>query len=118
MCDVLDIPRSTYYQSLNKTISNRERENNELTERIIDIHNGSRQRYCAPKIHHLLVQEGYQVSIKRVQHLMQNANIRSITVKKFRPTPSQKKVVNRTNILERDFSTETINEKWADDFTY
>jgi len=36
MCDVLDVPRSMYYQSLNKTISNRERENNKLTKRIIE----------------------------------------------------------------------------------
>src|SRR5690625_3014300 len=34
MCDTLDVPRSTYYQSLDKTISNREKENNELTKKI------------------------------------------------------------------------------------
>lgn len=28
MCEALDIPKSTYYQSLNKTESNRDRENN------------------------------------------------------------------------------------------
>ena len=43
MCEVLDVPRSTYYQSLNKTISNRERENNELTEKIIGIHKESKK---------------------------------------------------------------------------
>src|SRR5690625_2633640 len=118
MCDVLEVPRSSYYQSLNKTISNRERENNELTKRIIEIHNDSNKRYGAPKIHHLLTVEGYQVSLKRVQRLMKKANIRSITVKKFSPTPSQEKVVERENILERDFSTKTINEKWVGDITY
>src|SRR5690625_4113565 len=49
---------------------------------------------------------------------MKEAGIRSITMKKFCPTPSKEKVVERENILERDFSTKTINEKWVGDITY
>nr|WP_281269904.1 IS3 family transposase [Gracilibacillus dipsosauri] len=109
---------STYYKSLTKSISNREQENRQLTERIIEIHQESKLRYGAPKIHHLLVKEGYRVSLKRVQRLMKKADIKSITVKKFRPTPSKEKVVERENILQRDFSTHTINEKWVGDITY
>jgi len=62
-----------------------------LTQRIITIHQESKQRYGAPKIHYLLTKEGYQVSIKRVQRLMKKAGIRSIIVKKFRPTSSIEK---------------------------
>ena len=36
MCDVLDVPKSTYYKSLDKTISNRDRENIKLTNKIIE----------------------------------------------------------------------------------
>ncbi|MCG7332637.1 IS3 family transposase [Salinicoccus roseus] len=118
MCEVLDMPKSTYYKSLDKSISNTERENQELTKRITEIHTESKGRYGAPKIHYLLGEEGYSVSIKRVQRLMSDAGIRSITVKKFRPTPSKEKVVERENILKRDFSTTTINEKWVGDITY
>src|SRR5699024_4942175 len=118
MCDVLGVPRSTYYDSLDKTISNRDQENHELTERIIEIHNESKNRYGAPKIHYIIREEGHQVSLKRVQRLMKKANIRSIIVKKFRPTSSKEKVVERENLLQRDFSTETINEKWVGDITY
>lgn len=81
MCEVLDIPQSTYYKSFHKTISKREKENRRLTQRIIEIHNESKQRYGAPKIHYLLNQEGFNVSIKRVQRLMREAGIRSIVVK-------------------------------------
>src|SRR5690625_6779781 len=49
---------------------------------------------------------------------MKEAGIRSITMKKFCPTPSKEKVVERENILERDFSTKKINEKWVGDITY
>lgn len=49
---------------------------------------------------------------------MKKAGIKSMIVKKFRPTPSKEIIVERENILERDFSTETMNEKWVGDITY
>src|SRR5690625_3911143 len=98
MCEILDVPRITYYQSLDQTISNREKENVELTEKIIEIHEASHKRYGAPKIHFLLRQAGYSVGLNRVQRLMREAGIRSINVKKFRPTPSKEKVVERDNL--------------------
>lgn len=98
--------------------SNRERENKELTKRIIEIHTDSKQRYGAPKIHIILQQEGYSVSLKRVQRLMAKADVRSITQKKYRPCSSKHRVEERKNLLNRDFSTTTINEKWVADITY
>jgi putative transposase len=54
LCDVLDVPRSTYYQASQKKESNRERENRELIQLIKKIHEESKQRYGAPKIHNIL----------------------------------------------------------------
>src|SRR5699024_6978785 len=85
-----------------KTVSNRDKENQQLTNRILEIYHESKRRYGAPKIHYLLNQEGYNVSLKRVQRLMKKVDIQSITVKKFRPTPSKEKVVERDNLLQRD----------------
>jgi len=118
LCDVLGIARSTYYQSSQKTESKRERENKELTQQIQEIHIQSKERYGAPKIHKMLVKKGKTISLKRVQRLMKKANLRSITTRKFRPISSKEKVVERGNILNRDFTTTTINEKWVGDITY
>ncbi|OAK71407.1 integrase [Lederbergia galactosidilytica] len=118
MCETLDISKSTYYQSFHKTESTRDRENRKFTEMIIKIHKESKKRYGAPKIHEMLEKQGYNISLKRVQRLMKKAGIRSIIVKKFRPTPSKEKVVERENIIKRDFSTTTINQKWVGDITY
>ena len=49
---------------------------------------------------------------------MRKAGIKSITVKKFRPTASKQEVAERENIINRDFSTTTVNEKWVGDITY
>ncbi|KRG17071.1 integrase [Lederbergia galactosidilytica] len=103
---------------MNKTESNRDRENREFTEKIIQIHEESKKRYGAPKIHETLEKQGHKISLKRVQRLMKVADIRSIIVKKFRPTPSKEKVEERENIINRDFSTTTINQKWVGDITY
>lgn len=43
-----------YYKSLDKTISNREQNNHRLTEQLIDIQAGSKQRYGTPKIQIIL----------------------------------------------------------------
>ena len=118
MCETLDIPKSTYYQSLHKTESNRDRENREFTEKIIQIHEDSKKRYGAPKIHEILVKQGHKISLNRVQRLMKKAGIQSIIVKNFRPTPSKEKVEERENILKRDFTTTAINQKWVGDITY
>jgi putative transposase len=49
---------------------------------------------------------------------MKKAGIRSIIVKKFRPTPSKEKVIERDNILKQDFNTTNLNQKWVGDITY
>ncbi|MCT9853055.1 IS3 family transposase, partial [Priestia megaterium] len=118
MCEVLTIPRSSYYHSFKKTVSNREQENQKLTKEIQRIHVKSKARYGAPKIHQTLVNNGCYLSLKRVQRLMKKARIRSITKKKYRPYPSKEKVIQLDNLLKRDFSTRTINEKWVADITY
>lgn len=118
MCETLKVPKSTYYQSFHKTESKRDRERRELTQRIVEIHNESKKRYGAPKIHQVLLKQGHTISLKRVQRLMKEAGIQSIIIKKFRPTPSKEKVEDRDNILKRDFSTTGINQKWVGDITY
>ena len=118
MCDVLEIPRSTYYQSLKKTESKRAQENRLLLEQIKLIYDKSKGRYGAPKIHFLLGKAGFSASLKRVQRIMREANLSSITVKKFRPQSNKKSIESRENVLKQDFSTSTLNEKWVADITY
>jgi putative transposase len=98
--------------------SSYEIENEGILARIKIIHVESKGRYGAPKIHHLLTQKGFTASINRVQRIMKGAGIQSTIVKKYRPTSTAGQVEERENLLEQDFETTTINEKWVADITY
>ena len=118
MCRVLKVSRSSYYKHLNKVESKRNIENKRLKELIIKIYKDSKKRYGAPKIHKILISQGETISLKRVQRLMNDLEIKSIVCKKYKPHSSKTKIEEKENILKRDFSTTTINEKWVTDITY
>jgi putative transposase len=98
--------------------SNRELENQHLDEEIRSIYYESRKRYGAPKIQKVLESRGISTSLKRVQRHMAAMKLRSIVVKKYHPHSTKSNVEERENLLNRDFSTSGINQKWCTDITY
>ncbi|WP_294154580.1 IS3 family transposase [uncultured Clostridium sp.] len=118
MCTVLGVARSTYYKSFDKTKSARELENEELKSAIKRIYKENKCIYGAPRIHYILGIEGFNVSLKRVQRLMTKLGLCAVTVKKYKPHSSKKVAEDLENVLKRDFTTTSINEKWVGDITY
>ena len=118
MCTVLGVARSTYYKSFDKTKSARELENEELKSAIKRIYKENKGIYGAPRIHYILGIEGFNVSLKRVQRRMTELGLCAITVKKYKPHSSKKVAEGLENVLKRDFTTTSINEKWVGDITY
>ena len=45
-------------------------------------------------------------------------DIKSVVVKKYKPIKAEKHVEQKENILNQDFSTTSINQKWCTDITY
>ena len=118
MCTVLGVARSTYYKSHNKTKSLRENENEAIDAAIKRIYEDNKGLYGAPRIHHILITEGFNISLKRVQRRMSKLGLCAITNKKFRPHSNKKIAEGLENVLKRDFTTTSINEKWVGDITY
>lgn len=118
MCSVLGVARNTYYKSLNKTKSARSKENEKIKTAIQRIYDESEGRYGSPRIYRTLVSEGFEVSEKRVQRLIRKLNLYSATVKKYKPHSNKKVIDGLENVLNQDFSTTSINEKWVGDITY
>ncbi len=102
MCKVLHINRSTYYKVANRVPSARTNETQKLDADIMAIYFATKRRYGAPKIHQELLQQGWHVSLKRVQRRMSVLGIHSIVIKKYRHYSSNKPVAE--NKIRHSFS--------------
>jgi hypothetical protein len=69
-CELLDVSRSAYHQWHQHTPSAREICDQELIERIENIHRESKGTYGAPRIRAELAEAGLHVGKKRVARLM------------------------------------------------
>ena len=98
--------------------SKRQLEAERLKKEIRNIWVESKSRYGAPKIHKVLISNGEKISLKRVQRYMADMGIRSIVVKKFKYHADKPVSEEKDNIMNRDFGTTSINQKWCTDITY
>lgn len=77
------------------------------------------QRYGSPRITKVLHVEKESCSHTRVARRMKSLNLRAIAKKKFKvTTDSTHPNPVFSNVLNRDFTTTNINQKWASDITY
>lgn len=119
MCNVLGISRAAYYKHVNRKPSKYEQANKILDKKILEEYTASKRRYGAPKIYRTLQSKGITVSLKRVQRRMKKLGIKSIVIKKWKPScQSKAKVEQKENLIKGDFSAKTINKKWLTDITY
>jgi len=91
----------------------------DLKQKIVIIYYNSRRTYGSPRIHQKLLREGYQVSKKRIERLMQELNICAVAKKKYRATTDSKHTQPvAANSLNRNFRVNKPNQVWVADITY
>ena len=119
LCSALKFPRSTYYKTLVRVPSNKQKEFEEFGRKVKQAYEDSKQRYGAVKICRILNDNGTPCSVKRVQRHMAEQGLCSVVVRKYNHRANHGSIPdNKVNILKRDFETEAINQKWCTDITY
>jgi len=69
-CELLGVPESSYYERINRRPSKTKLRRQHLALKIVQLFKANRGIYGAPKIHHLLLDQGEKVGVKLVQKIM------------------------------------------------
>lgn len=104
MCRVLNLTRSGYYAWCKRNSSPRARENQILSEQMVEIFEASRGIYGSPRMHEALLERGFEVGINRLARLMAELGLRARPKRKFKTTTdSEHSFPISDNLLNREF---------------
>jgi putative transposase len=119
MCRVLNLTRSGYYAWRERQGSRRARENQMLSEQMVEIFEASRGTYGSPRMHEALLARGIEVGLNRVARWMAKLGIRARPKRKFKATTdSEHPFPIADNVLDREFKTLEPDRVWVADMTY
>jgi len=119
-CLVLEVSRSGYYDWLERPVSAAAKRMEELKVKIKKVHEENRCVYGSRRVCAALKAEGETVCVNTVARGMKELEIQAKMKKKFVPltTDSRHQQPVAENILDRQFTAELPNQKWATDITY
>jgi putative transposase len=120
MCRVLGVSTSGYYAWCERAPSATAMANAVLVERIRQVHAESHHTYGMPRVRAELIDQGVQVSRKRVARLMRSNGIRGISRRRgFTVTTRRdKRQDNAPDLVQRQFDADAPNRLWVADMTY
>jgi transposase InsO family protein len=119
VCELLDVPRSSFYERRSRRPSRRALVNAILRAHIRAAFNRNHRRYGSPRIARALRKRNIHASRKHVARLMREDGLVARPKKRFRvTTQSDHDHPISPNLLERDFSANAPDRVWVGDITY
>ena len=116
MCELVELPRSSFYAWVNHTPSARELADGELLGLIREIYERSRHTYGVPRVYGQLRRTGRPVARSRVARLMRANNlVGAHASKKWRR--GRPDVGGLADLLQRNFAASAPNQRWVADVT-
>jgi putative transposase len=119
-CELLKVSRAAFYQHLAGP-SRRQRADAELASQIRAVHQESKGRYGAPRVHSELGRRGHRHGRKRIARLMRTAGIAGRAPKRWKKTTvADPAAAARADLIRRDFTADAaaLNARWCGDITY
>jgi hypothetical protein len=120
-CELLKVSRAAFYQHPRGIPSPRERQDAELAGQIKAVHEESKGRYGAPRVHAELRRRGHRHSRKRVARLMRRSGLRGRAAKRWKKTTiADPAAAARADLIRRNFTADAaqVNTRWCGDITY
>ncbi len=117
MSKIFGVSKSGYYRFLRKHQGKRAQERELLLREIVKVFYNHKKRYGSPRVYRELKAMGIQCSENRVAKIMRSNNLIARRSKKWKGKKLLSKE-KKPNILQRDFSAESPNDKWVSDITY
>jgi transposase InsO family protein len=119
LCRVMEVTPSGFYAWRNAPPSKRQEQDALLLAQIQDIHQASRQSYGSPRIYQELREQGVVCGRHRVARLMRVHQIWARQKRRYQVTTQSKHdLAVSENVLERQFTAQAPNRRWAGDITY
>jgi len=120
MCNVLEVDRSSYYHWEQQKYRTKKRDE-KLSKLIKEIFVKSRRNYGTRRIKERLEKaQGVLVSRRRIGTIMRELGLKAKATKKYKvsTTDSNHQLPVSPNIVNRDFSSSKVDEKYVGDITY
>jgi len=119
-CELLKVSRAAFYAHLAGP-SRRDQDDADLTREIRAVHQESKGRYGAPRVHAELRRRGQRHGRKRVARLMRSAGITGRAAKRWKKTTiPDPAAAARADRIRRDFTADAgrLDSRWCGDITY
>lgn len=117
MCHVLNVSRSAYYSWLKQ--KPKTNIHSCIESDVMKIFQKSKATYGSPRVHQSLLESGVVVSKSSVSRVMRQLKLKARARRKYvHTTDSAHGYRVFENILNRNFTANTLNQKWLSDITY
>lgn len=118
LCEALGVSRSGFHAWLNRTSSQRSRDDVEIGTKVRASFVAGARTYGARRVWRDVLAEGVACGLHRVERLMRTEGLRARPRWRGLPKDDGLRQAGAANFLDRQFVADRPNQKWIADFTY